>query len=284
MLTVTAILLFVLLNLALTMDHAWSNATLPERNELVFEERHKGYGAYRLRQEYGHRLAVALMLTIGLLALLAVIPRMISRDAPSIAVPSPVPPDGVIVTLLPPPSNAPDAQPPNRTKVHAAPATPDATSLAVPVGPLLVPSPDTMQTVGPADPAPSLGNDGGVMGSGPASPGEADAGPAGNTDIWPPFTVDEPPEFPGGDAALAQWVRDHLIVPEDLAGRDQAYVQFTVDRDGLVKDAHAVSGSLASCKEAAERTVAHMPRWRPARMNGYDVPCRLTLPIRFEVR
>lgn len=141
MLTVTAILLFVLLNLALTMDHAWSNATLPERNELVFEERHKGYGAYRLRQEYGHRLAVALMLTIGLLALLAVIPRMISRDAPSIAVPSPVPPDGVIVTLLPPPSNAPDAQPPNRTKVHGAPATPDATSLRSPSVPYWSPLP-----------------------------------------------------------------------------------------------------------------------------------------------
>lgn len=83
---------------------------------------------------------------------------------------------------------------------------------------------------------------------------------------------------------MAEWVQRNLDFPADGAAKDVVYVQFTVGLDGSVEDVHAIRGKQDAYKRAAERTMRRMPRWTPARMNGHDVRCRLTLPIRFETR
>lgn len=284
MVTAAALLITTLLYLILTVDHAWNNVTLPERNELVFDGRHRGYGAYQLRKDHDHRLAIAFAITIGLLALLSAVPKVISWLTPPNALASPIQPDGVIVNLLPPPS-PPDLQPPTKTKIPLSSYTPQAaTSLVVPVGPILIPPPDTMHTDAVTHITAPVGNAGGTGASESAQLEALSDGPDMNKGPVPAFKVDELPIFPGGDAALGPWVLDHLDFPQGLVGKDVVFVQFTVGGDGAVTDAHAISGRQAVCKQAAERTVARMPRWKPARMNGHDVPCRLTLPIKFEVQ
>jgi len=283
MITAAALLIITLLYLAFTMDRAWSNVTQPERNELVFEGRHRGYGAYQLRKEYDHRLVIAFILTIGLLALLAAVPKVISWFTPPIAVAPPIPP--VIIVDFIPPSTVPDAPLPTKPKPTVAPITPRAaTSLVVPVDSILIPPPDTMHTDAVATITSPLGNAGGeTTGSDSARTSALIGGPTRGHGPFDGSQVDELPVFPGGDAALGPWMQDHLEFPQGLNGKDLVYVQFTVDGAGKVTDARAISGEHAQCKDAATRTVARMPIWKPARMNGHDVPCRLTLPIRFEV-
>ena len=284
MITAAALLLFTLLYLAFTMDRAWSNVTLPERNDLVFEGRHQGYGAYQLRKEYDHRLVLAFGCTVGLLALLAALPKVISWFAPSITLATPVPP--VIIADFVVPPIMPDYPPPSKKNTTVSSIKrPDATSLLVPVDSVLITPPDTIETTAQTTLTPPLGSTGdGTMGSDSARNDALIGGLDMGKEPIPIFKLDELPVFPGGDAALAPWVRHHLVVPEGLATKDVVYVQFTVGKDGEVTDARALTGNQALCREAAESTVAHMPRWKPARMNGHDVPCRLTLPIRFEVR
>jgi protein TonB len=285
MTTAAALLLFTLLCLAFGLDRAWSNVTLPERNELVFAERHRGYGAYRLRTEYDRRLVAAFAAAVGLLALTAGVPMLIARMRPPVAADPPV----IIVDVfdldhvmtLPPERQAQQEKKTIMPPVRHQEKNPIVMAVDSARDPIIPP----VDTSAIASSVPTGGGEGNT-GTGADTLAAGGGGTAldDDTTTWKGYEVDERPEFPGGEPALGDWVKDHLDFPNGFSGRDVVHVQFTVGKDGLVTDVRAVTGKQASCKEAATRTVAHMPRWRPARRHGHAVPCRLTLPIRFEVR
>ena len=284
MITAAVLILFTLLCVAFTMDRAWSNVTLPERNDLVFEGRHREYGAYQLRKEYDHRLVIAFGCAVGLLVLLAAVPKVVAWLTPPVAV---VPPIQTGITfIIDPPPYTPEELPVQKTRLVNPPIQPKTSGpIFTAVDSVIAPPPDTVNTIDQSADLPDLGSEhGGAPGSDPARTDALSSGPDTGKVPFPIFKVDEPPVFPGGEPGMDRWVQDNLDFPQGLAGKDVVYVQFTVDRDGAVTDARALTGRQAWCKEAAERTVSSMPRWKPARMNGHDVPCRLTLPIRFEVR
>lgn len=289
MLITAALVLFVLFCLALGLDRSWNDETQAERNALVFADRNREYGAYRLRTDHGNRMGVALLGAVSLLGVAVTVPAVITHFRPGTRVTGP-PKIHVADVVLPPISYPPPPAPkPTTPKVATAlpPAKPDPEKQRVvevvddPVVPP-APEPDTSQAVATL---------GGVPGGGKTGPTTDPAGAVGTgpgTDlgrnVWEGFEVQEVPQFPGGEAALGEWVRRNLDLPGDVVGKDVVYVQFTVGLDGNVEDVQAVKGKLIAYRNAAERTVRRMPKWKPARMNGHDVRCRLTLPIRFETR
>lgn len=97
-------------------------------------------------------------------------------------------------------------------------------------------------------------------------------------------SVDQAPDFPGGVVAMQRFITTSIKYPDDLidAGvSGTVYVQFTISANGDVTDAAVTRGIDPRLDEEALRVMRSMPRWRPASVNGNNVPCRLSLPIAF---
>lgn len=92
------------------------------------------------------------------------------------------------------------------------------------------------------------------------------------------------PQFPGGAGALAEFIRDTGIYPED-AVRDsvegRVVVTFTVDILGNVCNPRVVHPVHPSLDAEALRVVNSMPRWIPGTMMGRAVKMRFVLPVLF---
>ncbi|MDB5236241.1 MAG: TonB family protein [Hymenobacter sp.] len=83
--------------------------------------------------------------------------------------------------------------------------------------------------------------------------------------------VARPAQFPGGEAALEQYLQKNLATPAEVRQRDlqgRVTVRFVLKADGRVGACEIVSPLCASCDEEALRLVRSLPRWQPAL--GYD--------------
>ena len=96
--------------------------------------------------------------------------------------------------------------------------------------------------------------------------------------------VDEMPEFPGGPQALLEYLMKNIRYPkeaEDVCVQGRVIVQFVVDKDGTIKDAHIVKSVYPALDEEALRVVNSMPKWIPGKQNGEAVSVKYTIPVSF---
>lgn len=284
MLTIALILVFTLLCVALSDDRAWDNATRSVRNALVFEGRHREYGAYELRRDYDRRFGLALLTALGITG--GLIGLAFAFSGKAIVLPKPTP--TTVVEFINP-IDPPEPPKPQPTETRSSnPITPQPTPTPQPDPTGFVEAHDSMTTklvtdtttIAPVPP-------GGGGGAGTLPPGGA--GGSGDGTLTGPTventtTVEELPEFPGGEAAMYRWLKEKIIFPDTDLGSDKVYVEFVVDTDGSIRDVKTVKGKYRDYIAEAERVVKRMPKWKAARMGKKDVPCRLVLPISFEVR
>jgi protein TonB len=111
-----------------------------------------------------------------------------------------------------------------------------------------------------------------------------DAKNASNT----PFSmVEQMPEFPGGEAAMFDFIRNQFMVPDSAkkSGLDRAriIVRFVVAETGLVKDVITLNKVGFGLDEEAIRLVRSFPKWKPGKQNGKPVPVYFTLPLNIEI-
>lgn len=102
--------------------------------------------------------------------------------------------------------------------------------------------------------------------------------------VW--ASVEQDPQFPGGQAALLKWVSDNLRYPsvakeEGIQGR--VVVQFVVKRDGSIGTVKVIRGKDPDLDEEAIRVTRSLPKFAPGRMNGLPVNVWYTLPITFRI-
>jgi periplasmic protein TonB len=92
------------------------------------------------------------------------------------------------------------------------------------------------------------------------------------------------PEFPGGNEALKKWLSKNLNYPA-MASRmgieGKVVVQFTVDEQGKISDATVIEPLHKLCDNEALRLVKSMPAWVPGEKNGVKTRQVYKLPIRF---
>jgi protein TonB len=98
--------------------------------------------------------------------------------------------------------------------------------------------------------------------------------------------VEQMPQFPGGDAALNQYLKTNLRYPaaakkEGLEGR--VILRFVVQTDGSLSDITVMRGFDKDCDQEAIRLVRKMPRWKPGIQNGHPVRVTFTLPVKFKL-
>lgn len=99
--------------------------------------------------------------------------------------------------------------------------------------------------------------------------------------------VEENPSFPGGQAALTQWLNENIKYPVIAAEngiQGRVIVQFVVSKTGSISDVRVVRGVDPSLDKEAVRVVSNMPNWTPGRQNGTTVNVRFTLPVTFRLQ
>lgn len=99
--------------------------------------------------------------------------------------------------------------------------------------------------------------------------------------------VEQKPSFPGGDAAMYQWLNSQIVYPaaaseEGISGK--VTVQFIVEKDGRVSNVHVVRGKHPALDAEAKRVVSKMPKWTPGRNNGQPVRVTYNLPVTFRLQ
>lgn len=97
-------------------------------------------------------------------------------------------------------------------------------------------------------------------------------------------TVEQMPQFPGGDAEMMKYINKHLEYPiEAMENNIQGLVvvQFVVTRSGKVGEIKVVRGKTPCLDKEALRVVSTLPDFIPGRMNGQTVNVWYTLPISF---
>lgn len=99
-------------------------------------------------------------------------------------------------------------------------------------------------------------------------------------------SVEEPPQFPGGEDAMDRYIRLTMQYPPEAreAGKQGVvYLSFVVDAEGLVGSVTVLRGVDPELDREALRIVKGMPTWRPGKQNGKPVRVRWTLPVTFRI-
>lgn len=99
-------------------------------------------------------------------------------------------------------------------------------------------------------------------------------------------TIETPPEFPGGEAALMKYVSDQVRYPQEAleAGiQGKVYMEFIVQESGEVGDVTVKRGAGDLLDKEALRVVRTLPSFKPGLMGGKPVKVRYVLPIVFKL-
>lgn len=95
------------------------------------------------------------------------------------------------------------------------------------------------------------------------------------------------PSFPGGDAAMYAWLSKNLQYPpiaQENGISGTVVVSFVIGKDGSVSDVKVVRGKDPSLDKEAVRVVSKMPKWNPGKQNGQNVRVSYTLPVKFQLQ
>lgn len=271
-----------------------SNVYRTEWLELVFADRNKLYGAYELRQNYSARLAKAMLLSVSFFVCLIAGPFLYGRFVKPAAVLTSLPKltDDREITVYVVPKALP-----KKAVVPLAPAAPaikqkiirSTVPVVVPASEVTIEMPTQDQLsnaiIGSED---VKGVDVGTGANASGKPGGSEAGSSdGTAGTNEPFmSVQEMPEFPGGQAAFSKFLSKNLRYPSqaqesNLQGR--VTVSFIVETDGSLSDIHVLRGIGAGCDEEAIRVIKKAPAWRAGRQNGRAVRVMYNVPIVFNL-
>ena len=98
--------------------------------------------------------------------------------------------------------------------------------------------------------------------------------------------VEDQPEFPGGTAALMEYLRKNIKYPaicreNNIQGK--VIVSFVVNKDGAIVNPQVVKSVNPSLDKEAIRVISQMPAWKPGMQRGKAVKVRYSLPVSFRL-
>jgi periplasmic protein TonB len=264
--------------------------------DILFDGRNKDYGAYDLRRSEDRRVRNAIIGTASIALVIiggyVLSNRLMAADMHTrkdIAVKETVLkkieiPEEKPLTPPPPPVTTPP--PPASSSIRVV--TPTITD-----DELVKPEDEMPRLDSIGNRAIGLANTVGDDLHGVENPFESSGTPGGAI-VEPPkapekeevfMVVEIMPSFPGGEEALAKFLRKNLRYPpmaqeNDIQGK--IFVQFVVDAEGKVSEVQAVGAHKGGgLEEEAVRVVKLMPNWKPGRQSGRSVSVRYNLPIGF---
>jgi len=265
--------------------------------DILFDGRNKDYGAYDLRRSQDRRLRNAIVGTASLALVIiggyVIDSRLIAADMhirePRTEVIKPIAPIDPIEEarpVTPPPPVRPSSPPPAASSIKVT--TPVITNADVETE---VPPIESIgnKTVGLTN---TVGDD--INGMDAPVVGTT---VGGNTLVEAPKAMDRSvvftfveimPSFPGGEAALAKFLRANMHYPQmavENGVQGKVYVQFIVDQEGNITGIKTTGARIgAGLEEEALRVIKLMPKWNPGKQNGQAVNVQFNLPVGFHLQ
>ena len=99
--------------------------------------------------------------------------------------------------------------------------------------------------------------------------------------------VEQMPEYPGGQAALFEFISKNVKYPDDAVKKKvegKVFVTFVVDTDGKITDVSLMRKVFPSLDAEAIRVISAMPNWIPGKQKGQVVRVKYTVPIMFRLK
>jgi protein TonB len=252
---------------------------IPSFDDIVFENRNKEYGAYKLRKKYNRNVIIALIIGLVLMSTAIITPYLNAKAAENkakrterqveIKMENLDQPTETVAPPLPPP-------PPPEDVVQQARYVP----------PVVVDSVKPEETVQlmTADQAQVEVQNEEVVEEVQVVAEEVQE----DVDEAEPFyIVEEMPMFPGGDVAIQKYIGDNVIYPEvakenNIQGR--VIVKFCVTPTGGVDQVSVLKGVDPELDAEVVRVVKTLPKFKPGKQGGKPVPVWYTIPINFQLK
>ncbi|HEY8937782.1 MAG TPA: TonB family protein [Cyclobacteriaceae bacterium] len=246
-------------------------------DEMVFQNRNKDYGAYIIRQLYKKHVIRGVIITTSLLALLILIPLIISLFKPA-ELPKLMAVENIVyIDLTPPPPI--EKNPAKLTSAPAVKAVDKYTPPEVVKNDVIIPEePPPTEEVKKETPTEeaTATEDGSVTGT--------ENGEGADHTIYE--LAEQQPHFVGGQPAMNQYLTNNVRYPiTAMRARlnGTVFVSFVVNTDGSIEDVHAMRGFFADCDKEAERVVRAMPNWEPGRQEGKPVRVKCVIQVKFKI-
>ena len=252
---------------------------IPDFDDIVFENRNKEYGAYKLRKKY-HRTALMAFL-IGIIVLCAAVitpyfrattiqAKAEKKEREVIAVMENLdqPDDDLTVEPPPPPT-------PTQTQQQIKYVAPEVVDTIQPE--------EEVQLLTAADQIEIIQDDEVVEIVEDLQEEEVE-------EYKPPdevfIIVEEMPSFPGGTEALFKYIYDNIQYPQvalDNEIEGNVYVKFCVTYEGKVEQISVIRGVHPSLDSEAVRLIGTLPTWQPGRQSGKPVNVWYQFRIQFQL-
>jgi len=261
----------------------WQQVTSPSRNEVVFDERNKEYGAYEIRNNYDRNLIfiiLGLIATIGL----AYGVHLFIKSLPEEEVEAP-PIDMTMFTIEAPPLDD-DVPPPPPVEEEVVQMEKTVEFLPPVVTDDQVDNPLPPQDAMVDTKASTVTND---HESETFTPPTVVAPKVVEKEDEILTFVAEEASFPGGAAEMMRYLSKNIKYPEVAiqAGiQGKVNLRFVVGKDGSIENVTLTKGvpGCPECDKEAIRVVRSMPKWKPAKNDGKVVKSYFNLPVTFKLQ
>ncbi|MES2556352.1 MAG: TonB family protein [Bacteroidota bacterium] len=264
----------------------WQQVTSNERNDAVFKNRNREYGAFAIRRDYDKRLMLIVGGIIGGLGVLYAATRNDEYHAK-------VNDENIVVEhwILEPNRDKPEEETKQEKATEANPQ-PLAKMLAFrEPKPVDTPTdqpdiPEEGKNLGGQD-NPDGPDTGGTKPPLPPGPTGGEDDPGGTTEEI--VIPDEPAQYPGGHSEMMKFLGSKIVYPQgpaELGIEGKCYIQFVVSKKGDISDVKVMRGvaDCPECDKEAVRVVKSMPLWRPGRVKGKAVNSYFNLPVKFALQ
>ncbi len=266
----------------------WQQVTSDVRNDVVFKNRNKNYGAYIMRRDYNKRMLLILVGMVGSMGA-AYGTFMLVKSTPKVDIEVPLVEtwDTLILDLD---ETKPDIK---IEKIDEVQSTPQKQNE---FNELKVTDDEIIDPKIEIDPDIKSGNEK-IIGDekDPFDPiikeEKKDKGPIEiiETHEGPFEDVDEEAQFPGGRSKLMEFLGRNLQYPSlplELGIQGKSYFQFVVDKKGEISRIKVIRkfDECPECDAEAKRVISKMPIWKPAKKNGKNVDSYFQMPINFVIQ
>lgn len=268
-------------------SRSWQQVTSNERNDAVFKNRNREYGAFAIRRDYDKRL---MLIVGGMIVGVGVLFAATRNDEYHAKVNKPK----VIFEqwILEPNRDKPEAETEKEQKTEADPQ-PLAKMTAfremkIVDDPTQEPDiPKEGENLGGEDnpDGPDTGGTKPPLPPGPPTGGEGETG----GEQGPVKIPDEPAQYPGGHEEMLKFLGSKIIYPQiayELGLQGKCHIQFVVSKKGDISDVKVMRGveDCPECDKEAVRVIKSMPLWRPGRVKGKAVDSYFNLPVKFALK
>jgi protein TonB len=100
----------------------------------------------------------------------------------------------------------------------------------------------------------------------------------------PLVSVDQMPQFPGGEREMLRFIKNNLRYPlsaQENGVQGTVILNFVVNREGKIVNIKVIKGIGFGCDEESIRVMEKMPAWTPGKQRGQTVLVSFTMPLRF---